>query len=364
MRRKTCRKLCILGITGSIGQQTVTLAKKLGYQIVGCSFHNNIKLAKTTIKQNKIQYFYCSSNVIHGNTASFDELIKKVKPDLVVNAIVGFAGLKGTLATLHNKVDLALANKESVVVAGWYIFSYAKKYNIKVLPIDSEHSNLYYQLLKTNDQDVNQIFITGSGGKYLKASKKDKAKVTYEQAIAHKNWSMGNKITIDSNTLMNKCFEVIEAYWYFHTNKISVLLDKTSLIHSAIMLNNGQFIFSHSKPLMTSPIAWALTDFQYQLTKSEQANFATNILTKMNDIKPIKWAYDVMNDKTHSLGIIMTAADEVAIELFKEKMLRFDQIPDYIENAIKKIKLKPIKTIDEIYEFDTHCRLASIKYWK
>ncbi|MCQ2956844.1 MAG: hypothetical protein MJ233_03250 [Mycoplasmoidaceae bacterium] len=115
--RHTNTKLCILGITGSIGQQTVALARKLGYKIVGCSFHQNIELGKKVVKDNHIPYFYCSSDNI-GNVKDFDQLAKKAKPDLVVNAIVGFAGLKGTLAALHNKVNLALANKESVVVGG------------------------------------------------------------------------------------------------------------------------------------------------------------------------------------------------------------------------------------------------------
>ncbi|XQP55189.1 MAG: hypothetical protein ACOQNV_00245 [Mycoplasmoidaceae bacterium] len=357
-------KLCIVGITGSIGTQTVAIAKKLGYKIVGCSYHHNSELAKKIIKENKIPYSYCSSNNDKSKCKSFDDLMKKSKPTMVVNAIIGFAGLEATLAALHNHIDIAIANKESVVTAGWYIFAYAKKHSIKVLPIDSEHTNLYYQLLFANKNQVNQIYITGSGGKYLNASRKEKSLVTYDQAIKHKNWLMGNKITVDSNTLINKCFEVVEAYWYFNTKKVSVLHDPTSIIHSAIMLNNGQFLYSESKPVMTGPIGWAISDFNYKLPNNLKADAQTNVLTKLNNVKPICWAYDIMNDKTNSLAIIINAADEVAIELFKAKMIRFDQIVDYIENAIKKIKCKPIKTIDEIYQFDKFVRLQSIKYWK
>lgn len=363
MRRRGT-KLCILGITGSVGTQTVAIAKKLGYRIVGCSFHNNVELGKKIVKEKHIKYYYCSNQISNGNCQSFDDLIAKAKPDLVVNAIIGFAGLKGTLAALHNHVDLALSNKESVVTAGWYIFAYAKKHNIKVLPIDSEHTNLYYQLLQAEDKNVNHLYITCSGGKYLNKPKNVTSKVTYDQAITHKNWKMGAKITIDSNTLVNKCFEVIEAYWYFNTKRISVLHDPTSIIHSAIILDNGQFIYSHSKPVMTGPIGWAISDFSYKLPPSLNAQPKTNILTKMDKIRPISWAYEIMNDKTNSLGIIANAADEVAIKLFKAKMLRFDQITDYIENAMKKIKRCPVKTIDQIYELDKEARLASIKYWK
>lgn len=357
-------RICILGITGSVGMQTLAIAKKLGYKIVGCSFHNNIELGKKIKNKNRIPFSYCSSNNQNGNCKDFNDLIKKCKPTLVMNAIIGFAGLEGTLASLHHHIDMAIANKESIVTAGWYIFPYAKKHHIKVLPVDSEHTNLYYQLLFTKKNDVNQIYITCSGGKYFNASKKEKASVTYNQAIRHKNWLMGNKITIDSNTLINKCFEVVEAYWYFNTNKISVLHDPTSIIHSAIMLNNGEFLCSHSKPVMTGPIYWAISDFRYNLPDNLKAEPTTNILTKLNNIKPICWAYDVIKDKTNSLGIIINAADEVAVQLFKAKMLRFDQIVYFVENAIKKIKLQKIKTIRDIFDFDMRVRLLSIKYWK
>ncbi|MBQ0045869.1 MAG: hypothetical protein KBS35_03200 [Mycoplasma sp.] len=363
MRRRGT-KLCILGITGSVGTQTVAIAKKLGYKIVGCSFHSNVTLGKQIAKDNDIKYCYCSNQISNGNCQSFDDLIKKAKPDLVVNCIIGFAGLKGTLAALHNNVDLALSNKESVVTAGWYIFAYAKKHHLRVLPIDSEHTNLYYQLLQARKKDVNHLYITCSGGKYLNKPKSVTSKVTYEQAISHKNWKMGPKITIDSNTLVNKCFEVVEAYWYFNTKRISVLHDPTSIIHSAIMLDNGQFLYSNSKPVMTGPIGWAISNFSYKLPSNLQAEPTTNVLTKMDSIKPISWAYEIMNDKTNSLGIIVNAADEVAIKLFKAKMLKFNQITDYIENAMKKIRRRPIKTIEQIFEFDKEVRLSSIKYWK
>jgi len=347
-------KLVILGITGSIGTQTVALAKKLGYRIVGCSYHTNHESAKKIIKANKIKHVYCSSS----KKGSFDQLIKQAKPDLVVNAIIGFAGLEATIAAIKNKVNIALANKESLVAAGKLVMDLAKAKKVRVLPIDSEHSNLYRQLLTCDTKDVNQIYITGSGGKYLNQPKSIMSKVTYEQATSHKNWVMGPKITIDSNTLMNKCFEVIEAYWYFKTKRINVLLDKTSLIHSAILMNDGSFSFSESLPLMTTPIAWALTNFNCP-TSIENAvakTHTTEVMPLMNDIVPIKWAYEVINDKTNSLGIILNAADEVAIKLFKNKKLRFDQIVDFIAKAKKNIKPKTIKTYAQVKAFDKYVR--------
>lgn len=361
MTRKNT-KLCILGITGSIGTQTVAIAKKLGYKIVSCSYHKNIELGQKLVKYNKIPFSLCSHDTSKGNCLDFNNLIKKSKPDLVVNAIIGFAGLKATTAALKNKINIALANKESVVVGGKFIMPYAKKHNIKIIPIDSEHTNLYYQIAQAGYDNINQLYITCSGGKYWDKSKDQLKKVTYNQATSHKNWSMGQKITIDSNTLMNKCFEVIEAYWYFNTNRINVLLDPTSIIHSAILLNDGSFAISHSQPKMTNPIAWAISDFKTPLVLP--AIPKTNVLYKINDIKPISWAYRVINDKTGSLGIILNAANEVAIQLFKKKMIRFDQILDFIENSMNKIKPTIIKSIDEIYTYDKLVRLQSIKYWK
>lgn len=343
----------ILGITGSIGTQTVKICKQLGYKIVGCSYHSNKKLANKLIKDNNIKYAICTKT-----NRNYDKLIKLAKPDLVVNAIVGFAGLEATIATLSCKVPLALANKESVVVAGKLIFDYAKKQKTKIIPIDSEHTNLYYQLLNVDTKDVNQIFITGSGGKYLNAKFKDLKKVTYKDATTHKNWSMGNKITIDSNTLINKCFEVIEAYWYFKTKRISVLHDKTSLIHSAILLNDGTFTYSHSLPTMTLPITWALTNFKApkSFIKKDERKAQTLVLKKLNDVKPISFAYDVINDKTGSLGIVINAANEIAHLKFKQGLITFDKIIPFIQKAIKTTKLVNIKTFEDIKQFDALIR--------
>lgn len=347
------RRILIFGITGSIGTQTVKICKQLGYKIVGCTYHSNKTLASKLIKENKISYSLCTK--INTNYAN---LIKKSKPDLIVNAIVGFAGLDATIAALKAKKRLALANKESAVVAGKFIFDYAKKNGITIIPIDSEHTNLYYQLMNTKTSEVNQIYITGSGGKILNYQQSELKKITYKQAITHKNWKMGNKITIDSSTLINKCFEVIEAYWYFKTKRINVLWDKTSLIHSAILLNDGSFFYSHSLPTMTLPITWAINNFvaPRPLIKQNEALAKENVLVKINDVEPISYAYDVINDKTYSLGIIINAANEIAHDLFKKGKIRFDQIIPFVKKAMARIKPKQIKNIEQVKQFDKFVR--------
>lgn len=341
------KKICILGITGSIGQQTVIAVKKLNFKIVGCSYYHNFQLAKKLINSNNIKHVYCPLD----KNGSYDQLIKKCKPDLVVNAIVGIAGLKATMAAINNNVDIALANKESLVVAGKFIFNLAKRRKINIFPVDSEHSHLYYQLLHINTNDINNIYITCSGGKFFDWSSKQKQKITYNQAISHNNWLMGPKITIDSNTLMNKCFEVIEAYWYFKTNRINVLLDRNSYLHSAVLTNNGSFYYSYSTPNMLTAISLALTNFKICLNNKKRLCHMNNYYPLINDIKPICWGYDVINDKTNSLGIIINCANDVAQELFIKNKIKFNQIITVISWAIKNIKKQKIHSVNEVINF-------------
>ena len=341
------KRICILGITGSIGRQTIIVAKKLNFKIVGCSYYHNYQLAKKIINANNIKYVYCALN----KKGSFDQLIKKCKPHLVVNAVVGIAGLKATLAAINNGIDIALANKESLIVAGKFIFDLAKRKRINIYPIDSEHSNLYNQLLHFNTNDINNIYITCSGGNFFGWTNKQKQKITYEQAIRHKNWLMGPKITIDSNTLMNKCFEIIEAYWYFKTNRINVLLDKKSYIHSAILTNNGSFYCSYSTPNMSNAIALALTNFKVCFNKRKYSYPSNNYYPLINNIKPIHWGYDVIDDKTNSLGIIINCANDVAQELFIKNKIKFNQIITLISWSIKNIKKQKINSISEVFDF-------------
>ena len=344
------KKIVICGITGNIGQQTVEVCRKLKFKIVGCSYFNEHKLCKKIIKNNNIKHVLCCYDNEYGNCQSFTDLLKKTQPDLVVNAIVGFAGLQASIATLTAKIDLALANKESLVVAGYFIDKLAKKNHVKVLPIDSEHTSLMNLVLLAN-KPINQLYITCSGGFFLTYSTQQKKSITWQQATKHPNWNMGEKITIDSNTLLNKCFEIIEAYWYFHTKKINVLLDPTSNVHSAIMFDDGGLSLSKCKSDMHYFIALAINDFKsLKAMKSMQENAKkTNNLALMDKkILPLKWAYDVINDKTKSLGVILNAANEAALYLFKTKKISFDKIVSVINFALLTNKPKKIARLIEI----------------
>lgn len=354
------KKICILGITGSIGRQTIDIAKKLNFKIVGCSYYHNHQLAKKIINNNNIKHVYCALN----KNGSFNQLIKKCKPNLVVNAIVGMPGLKATLAAINNNVDIALANKESLVVAGKFIFKLAKIKKINILPIDSEHTNLYNQLMHLNTNIINSIYITCSGGSFFDWTNKQKQTINYKQATKHKNWLMGAKITIDSNTLMNKCFEIVEAYWYFKTNRINVLLDKKSHMHSAVLTNDGSFYYSCSSPNMSNAIKLALTNFKIDLRKKQQLSPTNSYYPVINNIKPICWGYDIINDKTNSLGIIINCANDVAHELFVKSKIKFNQILPLISWGIKNIKKHKIHSINEVFDFYKTIKNKIFLNWK
>ncbi|MDE6476954.1 MAG: NAD-dependent epimerase/dehydratase family protein [Mycoplasmoidaceae bacterium] len=175
-------RILVFGATGSIGIQTIDVIKKLKHQLVGFSFYKNSKKAAAIIKNTKVKYYYSPINKKLSNVNSFQELISRTKPDLIVNAIIGFAGLDVTLLAIKNKINIALANKESLVVAGRFILSLAKKNNVKIFPIDSEHSAIYQALLGRKEQ-LKTIYITASGGPFY--NKKNTLNVSYKQATKH-----------------------------------------------------------------------------------------------------------------------------------------------------------------------------------
>lgn len=196
-------RITIFGATGSVGQQVIKYLRHTKHDVVGISYYKNIILAKNI----KVSYFYSPIN--KSNVASFEQLIIKSKPDLIVNAIVGFDGLEITLLSIKHKINLALANKESLVVAGQFVTKLAKKNKVNIYPIDSEHTSLMH-IIKNRQSKFKRLYITASGGPFYNAKRLDK--ITFRQAINHPTWKMGHKISMDSATLMNKCFEIIECY--------------------------------------------------------------------------------------------------------------------------------------------------------
>ncbi len=345
-------KILLCGATGSIGTQLLEVLEP-NQKIVGIYYNNNHKLAKQIIKKFNIKYFLSNSDKANSNVKNIEELIKKTKPDIIVNAITGWSGIYVTISAIQNKIDLALANKESLVVAGKFITELLVKNKVNIYPIDSEHSSLF-QLIKNNDLNhIKELIITCSGSVTYFKKNSELEKLTFNDVIKHPNWNMGYKISVDSATLINKCFEIVEAYWLFGTNKIKSVVHKESIVHAIVKYNDGSYFMNASYPDMKLPIKLAINKYKDVNLNIPSINF-DNLNLTFNEIdlkkwKPIDWAYLIINDKNNVLGTIINASNEIAIELFKDKKIKFAEIIPFIEWYINKYKNKKLKNFDDIF---------------
>ncbi|MGL4948379.1 MAG: hypothetical protein ACRC42_03250 [Mycoplasma sp.] len=344
-------KILVFGITGSIGTSLLDVLNK--HTIVGVSYFNNISLAKDIIKKHNIEHYYSPNHKEYSTVNSIVDLINNTEPDLIVNAVTGFAGLEYTLKSIEAKINIALANKESLVMGGNLITKQMKDNNIKIFPIDSEHSALY-ELIHKHDQ-IKNLYITCSGGSCYTKSNEELQNIKYSEVVTHPNWSMGEKITHDSATLMNKCFEIIEAYHLFQTKNIFALYHPQSIIHGMVEFNDNTVFANMSQPDMKVAIELALNEFN----KSSKPNIKQldfkNLTLNLSEIDkdkwiPIKWAYDVINDTNNSLGVIITVANEKAIEAFKKGEIQFTQFYSYIQKYIDTYKNTVINSFDDLYK--------------
>lgn len=343
-------KILLFGATGSIGTQLLEVLAP--HELVGISFNKNIPLAHKIIQTHQLKHYWCHSDENYCSVDSVDELITKSKPDLIVNAIVGVAGLEVSLKAIEHQIDLALANKESLVVAGKLISELANKNQVKIYPIDSEHAALY-ALLENTKNDVDTLIITCSGGSTYFKSEAEIKKMTYQDIINHPNWSMGEKISIDSATLINKCFEIVEAHWLFQIKKIKAVLHPQSIVHGMVLYQDKSLHMYASTPNMKLPIALAINKYKNVKSHIPPLDFKHLTLTfdeiDENKHLPIKWAYDIIADKNNVLGLIINVANEIAITLFRTKKLTFLEIIPFIEAYIKQFKHHKIKNIDDIF---------------
>ncbi len=339
-------KLLVFGITGSIGKSLLDL--KCEHEIVGISFNKNYQLAQEIVKTNNIKYYWSPAYPQHSNVKDLDELIHKSQPDMIVNAVTGMDGVIFSFKALEAKKDLCLANKESLVIAGKWLNQLAKQNNLHIYPIDSEHTALYDLLMNRDMNDIKQLIITCSGGSCYHKTKDELKATTYEKAIKHPNWSMGEKISMDSCTLMNKCFEIVEAYHLFNNKNIIAIHHPQSVVHSMIEFKDNTIFANMSTPDMKSSIDLAIHKFQKpHNSQIKPLSFNTLNLTfteiDKNKWKPIQWAYDIINDENNNLGLIVNFANEIAIERFKNNEITLDEfynvIYDYIIQAPKAKKI-------------------------
>ncbi|WP_195925193.1 1-deoxy-D-xylulose-5-phosphate reductoisomerase [Sarcina ventriculi] len=375
------KNISILGVTGSIGTQALDVLRfhKDKFKLVAISAYKNIDLTLDIIEEFKPRV------VAINDKASFEKL-KNIKGTLdydfellygmeglikvatlkevhtVLTSVVGMIGLKPTLEAIKCKKDIALANKETLVVAGELVMNEAKKYGIKILPVDSEHSAIF-QCLQGNDlKSVDKIIITASGGPFRGYSKKQLENVTLNQALNHPKWSMGKKITIDSSTLMNKGLEVIEAHWLFDCDyeNIEVVVHPQSIIHSMVQYKDGAVIAQLGVTDMKLPIQYALNYPLRDNNISEKLDFYK--INELNFYKPdtevfrcLKLAY-----KAGKMGglmpTILNGANEVCVDLFLNEKIKYLDIPTIVEECMEVFKNDMEVSLRNIIDLDKSVR--------
>jgi len=369
--------VCLLGASGSIGQQTIDVMKKnrQDFSLLAFSVGHRTRCISSIIKLfpevkavclkdkklvKKYQNRYPSLLFFYGDEG-LNELIKASKAEMVVNALVGFVGLKPTLVSLKENKIVALANKESLVVGGEIITNLLKEGHGKLIPIDSEHVAIA-KCLAVDNKNVNKIIITASGGAFRNLNRQQLKDVTPEEALNHPNWNMGHKITIDSATMVNKAFEIIEAHYLFNygINQIDVILNLNSFVHSIILYNDGTYRMEVGKPDMRKPIKYALYQglLDYQTIVSDDLNKVKNTTFAPFDINRypiVDVAYKVIKEKG-ALGAIFNASNEVAVYAFLNKEIPFLAIEAIINKCLKEIKNVKHPDYEKLLEIDTRVR--------
>ncbi len=370
------KKLIILGSTGSIGVQALEVAERNGYKVTALAAGKNTELLEKQARKFKPDIVAVSetqaANDLKVRLADTDIKVlsggegvcaaAQYEGDIVLNAIVGIAGLRPTLAAIDAKKTIALANKETLVAGGEIVNRRLKETGVKLLPVDSEHSAIFQSLQGAPHGSLKKILLTASGGPFYGKTKKELESVTVKDALNHPNWSMGAKITVDSATLMNKGLEVIEAVRLFNVapDDIEVLVHRQSIVHSGIELSDGAVIAQLGTPDMRLPI-------QYALTYPERADFAFEHLS-LADIGTLTFerpdtdtfrCLPLCIEAVKRGGLVPAAvngANEEAVALFLSGKIKFLQIAEMAEKALNSVNNKKEYTIEDVFEADRAAR--------
>ena len=370
------KELVILGSTGSIGTQSLEVARRQGYSVSGLVAGSNTDLLeiqarewkpktvavfnKEKAKDLKIKLADTDIKVLSG-----DEGVCEVaggKGDTVINAIVGIAGLKPTLSAIESGKTIALANKETLVTGGEIVKKKAKEKDVAILPVDSEHSAIFQSLQGAPKGSLKKIMLTASGGPFFGKTKKDLQNVTVKEALNHPNWSMGAKITIDSATLMNKGLEVIEAVHLFDISaeNIEVLVHRQSIVHSGVELSDGAVIAQLGTPDMRLPIQYALTypersDYAFETLDLFKAGTLTFEKPDTDTFRCLPLCIKAINEGGIAPTVV-NGANEEAVKLFLEGKIKFLQIADLVEKAFTSVDNKKDFSLEDIFHADETAR--------
>ncbi len=370
------KNLVILGSTGSIGTQSLEVAKQQGYNVTGLVANSNIELLEKQAREWKpktvavfneqkakdLKIKLCDTDikVLSGSEGVCE--VASGKGDTVVNAIVGIAGLKPTLSAIDNGKTIALANKETLVTGGEIVKQRAKEKGVSILPVDSEHSAIFQSLQGTPKGSLKKILLTASGGPFFGKTKKDLENVTVKEALNHPNWSMGAKITIDSATLMNKGLEVIEAVHLFDisADNIEVLVHRQSIIHSGVELSDGAVIAQLGTPDMRLPIQYALTypersDYPFERLNLFKVGTLTFQQPDTDTFKCLPLCIKAINEGGIAPTVV-NGANEEAVRLFLNGKIKFLQIAERVEKALNNVNNKKDFNLDDIFAADSLAR--------
>lgn len=372
------KRIAILGSTGSIGTQTLNVVRRhrdlFGVEVLcagsnadlliaqALEFEPNAVVIADESKYAQVQQALAATDIkVFSGEQAMCDLMEMESIDIVLAAIVGFAGLKPTLRAIEHGKPVALANKETMVVAGALVTAAAIRHRVPILPVDSEHSAIF-QCLIGEDSGIDKILLTASGGPFRGMKRDELAKVTLEQALKHPNWSMGRKVTIDSATLMNKGLEVIEAKWLFwvEAKDIEVVVHPQSVVHSMVQFVDGSIKAQMGIPTMETPIQFALSfpdRIESYLPRLDFANYPNLTFEKPDReaFRCLDLAYAAI-ERGGNMPCVMNAANEVAVQRFIEGRIGFLDIAEFVEHAMQSAHFVANPTLDDLLLTDKTVR--------
>ncbi len=371
------RKISLLGSTGSIGTQSLEVCEKHGFDVIALSAYGNTQLLEQQARKFNVSY------VCIYNDKKYDEMKQRLadtdikilcgmeglceiaslqENDIVLNSVVGMVGLLPTLTAINAGKDVALANKETLVAGGQLVMSLAKEKNVKIYPIDSEHSAVFQCLQGNKRQQLRKMILTASGGPFFGKSYEELKNVTKEQALKHPNWEMGSKITIDSATLMNKGLEFIEAKWLFDLKpeQIEIVVHRQSVVHSAVEYNDYSVIAQMGVPDMKIPIQYALLypDRLECPTRSLSLTDYGKLTFEKPDIETFKCLGAAIEaiKRGGAYPCLVNSANEEAVRAFLNDEIKFIDIGEIVSSVLDEFEYSEIKSYDDVSAADKKAR--------
>ncbi len=382
----TVKNISILGATGSIGTQALDIIrnKENKVNLIGVTAHRNFKGLVDIIEEFSPKYIgitdeecyeaikeYCEKESKQVKLFGGEEALEKVATleeiDTVLTSVVGIAGLKPTIKAIEAKKNIALANKETLVVAGDIVMLKAKENGVKILPVDSEHGAIFQCIQGNEKKDINKIILTASGGPFRGKTRDDLKEITPKEALKHPKWNMGRKISIDSSTLVNKGLEVIEAHFLFGVeyDDIEVIVHPQSIVHSMVEYKDGSIIAQLGSTDMRLPIQYALSYPERRTAVADRLDFKTvsSLTFEEPDIKTFR-CLDLAF-KAGKLGgnmpAIYNGANEIAVELFLDERIKYLQIEEIIEDAMNKFPYVKNPDLQQVLDIDKQVREYVLK---